>query len=102
MEMKELPYEDRLHRLTIFSLRRRRLRGDLILAYNIFQGRIGLPRAEFFEAPLERDLRGHDFKLRHCSFRLLRRKAAFSMRLPISWNKLPIEKVNSPTLDTIK
>ncbi len=82
--MRELPYEDRLRRLNIFSFERRRLRGDLILAYNIFHGRLDLPRAEFFEAPSERDLRGHDYKLRHRNFRLLRRKAAFSVRLPIS------------------
>ncbi len=86
----------------IFSLERRRLRGDLILAYNIFHGRLDLPQAEFFEAPAERGLRGHDFKLRHRSFRLLRRQAAFSVRLPISWNRLPMEIVNAPTLNTFK
>ncbi len=94
--------EGRLRRLHFFSLERRRLRGDLILAYNIFHGRLDLPRAEFFEAPSVRDRRGHDFKLRHRSFRLLRRKAAFSVRLPISWNKLPMELVNSPTIDPFK
>ncbi len=100
--MRELPYEDRRRRLNIFSLERRRLRGDPILAYNILHGRLDLPKAEFFEAPAKRGLRGHDYKLRHRSFRLLRRKAAFSVRLPISWNKLPMEIINSPTLDTFK
>ncbi len=37
--MRELPYEDRLRRINIFSLERRRLCWDLILAYNIFHGR---------------------------------------------------------------
>ncbi len=46
--MRELPYEDRLPRLNIVSLERRRLRGDLILAYNTFHGRLHLPQAEFF------------------------------------------------------
>ncbi len=72
--MRELPYEDRLRRLKIFSLECRRLRGDLILAYNILHDRLDLPQAEFFEAPAKRGLRGHDYKLCHCSFRLLRRK----------------------------
>ncbi len=75
---------------------------NLILTYIIFHGRLDLPRVEIFEAPSERDLRGHDFKLRHRSFRVLWRKAAFSMRLPISCKKIPMEIVNSPTLDTFK
>ncbi len=99
---ERVAYEGRLRRLDIFSTKRCRLRRDLILAYIIFHGRLDLPQAEFFEAPSERDLRGHDLKLCHRSFRLLRRKAAFYVRLPISWNKLPMETVNSPTLDTFK
>ncbi len=97
--MIQLPYEDRLRELNIFSLKRRRLRGDLILAYNIVHGRQDL---KFFEATADRELRAHDFKLRHRSFRLLRRRAAFSVRLSITWNKLPIEIVNFPTNDTFK
>ncbi len=61
-----------------------------------------LATGRIFEVPSERDLRRHDFKLRHRTFRLLRRKAAFSVRLPISWNKLPMEMINVPTLDTFK
>ncbi len=57
--MRELPYENRLRRLNIFSLERHRLRGDLSLVYNVFHGRLDLPQAECFEAPFERDLRGH-------------------------------------------
>ncbi len=69
--MRELPYKDRLRLLNIFSLERRRLRGDLILAYYIFHGRYDLPQAGVHEAPLERGLQGHDFKLRHRRFRSL-------------------------------
>ncbi len=56
-DMREMSYEVRLRPLIIFSLERRRLRGDLILANNIFDGHLDLPQAEFFEAPSERYLR---------------------------------------------
>ncbi len=48
--MRELPYKERLRRLNLYSLERRRLRRDLILAYNIFHGRLNFPQAEFSEA----------------------------------------------------
>ncbi len=66
--MRELPYEDRLRRLNRLSLERRRLRGDFIFTYNIFHGRIDFPHAEFFEAQAERNLRGHNFKIRRRNF----------------------------------
>ncbi len=47
--LRELLYDERLHRLDFFS--RRRLRGELILAYNIFQGCLDFPRTDFLEAP---------------------------------------------------
>ncbi len=95
--MRELPYKERLRRLNLFSLKRRRLRGDLILACNIFHGCLDFPQPEFFEAPAERNLRGHDFKMRHRSFRFIRRKAAYSVR-----NSLPDHIVNALSLGAFK
>ncbi len=67
--MRELPYEVRLRRRNIVSLERRRLRGDRILAYNIFHERLELTHAEFVEARAKRNLRGHDIKIRNRSVR---------------------------------
>ncbi len=44
---RELPYEERLQRLNLLTLRRRRLRGDLILDFSMLRGRVGLPIETF-------------------------------------------------------
>ncbi len=68
----------------------------------MFQGGLDVPLEEFFEAPTERNLRRHDFQLRHRRFHRARRGAAFSVRLPPKWNALPLEVVTAPTLDLFK
>ncbi len=60
------------------------------------------PLDEISEAPAERYLRRHDFQLRHRRFRLARRKAAFSVRLPKHWNKLPLEVITEPSFEAFK
>ncbi len=79
--LKDLSEGDRLRRLNIFSIERRPLRADLILAYDIFQDRLNIPLEEFFEAPSERNLRRHDFRLHHRRLHRARRGVAFSVRL---------------------
>ncbi len=83
--------------VNLFSLEQRCLRGELILAYDIFRGRLDYPHTEFFEIIAERNLRGHDFKICHRSFHLLRRKAAFSVRRPGPCTTLPDGIVNALT-----
>ncbi len=94
--------EERLEKLNLFSLARRRLRRDLILAYNLFHGSLDLPPEESFTPPPCSSLRGHHLKLHHRRFRLNRRKAAFSVRIVGPWNKVPAYVVDSPSADVFK
>ncbi len=45
---RRLPYEERLHRLGLHSLRRRRLRGNLTVVYKMFFGGLDLDPSLFF------------------------------------------------------
>ncbi len=89
------PYERRLEILGLPSLVHPRLRTDLILAYNILHGRVNLPINEFFATPVNPNLRGHRFKLRHQLYHLARRKFAFPVRIVEPRNKSPPEVVDS-------
>ncbi len=49
--LRHVPYDERLRQLNLFSLERRRLRADFILAFNFFKGEVDLNPSEFFLRP---------------------------------------------------
>ncbi len=61
--IRHLPYEERLQRLGIHSLQRRRLQADLITAFKIFTGLLDIDPNFFFLPPARRGLRGHPYKV---------------------------------------
>ncbi len=87
--MRHLPYEERLQRLDLHSLQRRRLRDDLITAFKIFKGLLDIDPNLFFLPLARRGLRGHPFKVLRGASHRRRRGSAFSVRVVKYWNKLP-------------
>ena len=97
-----VPYEERLRRLRLFSMSRRRLRGDLILAFSIRNGVVDLPFNDLFFPSLAENRRGFPFNLLLPRRRILRRTNAFFVRLPSSWNRLPLNVRQAPSLSAFK
>ncbi len=62
--IRHITYEDRLQRLSLHSLQRRRLRVDLIIAFRIFTGLLDVDPNLFFLPPTCRGLRGYPYKVR--------------------------------------
>ncbi len=97
-----MQYEERLRQLNLFSLERKRLRADLILAFKIFKGEVDLNPSDFFIHPPRAGLRGHTYRLLQGSSRLLCRSGAFSVRVVNYWIRLPAPLVLSPSVSVFK
>lgn len=99
--MKDVPYEERLRRLHLWSLEERRNRADVIEVFKMFKGYSDISPLQFFEMAPAVNTRGHSMKLQKKYSNLDLRKYFFSERVVRYWNGLSQECVSAESIDRV-
>ena len=87
--LQHLPYKDRLRELGLLSLEKRRLRGELIAAFQDLKGASKQEGRQLFERGDKSRTRGNGLKLKEKRFRVDIRGKFFTVRVVRCWNSCP-------------
>jgi len=100
--LERVMFEERLSKLGLLSLEKKRLRRDHINIYKYLEGGCKEGRARLFAVVPSDRTGGSGHKLKHRRFPLNIRKHFFIVRVTKNWHRLPGEAVESPSLEIFK
>ncbi|XP_073516627.1 uncharacterized protein [Phyllobates terribilis] len=100
--MEGLEYPERLSKLGLFTLEKRRLRGDLINMYKYIRGQYRDLSHDLFIPRMVTKTRGHTMRLEERRFLHQHRRGFFTVRAVRLWNSLGEEVVMSNSLNEFK
>jgi endonuclease/exonuclease/phosphatase family metal-dependent hydrolase len=101
-ECVEMDYKERMKYLNLHSLKGRRLRGDLIEMYKIYNGVEDINKNEMFTMSTYGKTRNPEGKIlqKHCNTNL--RLNSFTYRIAPYWNNLPSQYKTAPNINYFK
>lgn len=100
--LRSKPYHERLNKLKLFSVKKRRLRGQLIECFKTLKGLNNVDASRVFILVGETSTRGHNLKLQGKRANLDIIKNFYTYSIINEWNNLPNVVVDSITINTFK
>ena len=100
-DLRNEPYNIRLTTLGLATLQFRRERADMLQVFKILNGYEDIDSSRLFTLN-STGLHNHSLKLFKERSRLLLRKQTFTQRVVDSWNNLPENVVNAPSINAFK